>query len=37
MNKYDDTDYLIEREESTEYEEGSDINVGSIEKDIKKM
>ena len=36
MNKYDDTDYLIEREESIEYEEGSDINVGSIEKDIKR-
>lgn len=36
MNKYDDTDYLIEREESIEYEEGSDMNVGSIEKDIKR-
>ena len=36
MNKYDDTDYQIEREESIEYEEGSDINVGSIEKDIKR-
>lgn len=36
MNKYDDTDYLIEREESIEYEEGSDINVGSMEKDIKR-
>lgn len=36
MNKYDDTDYLIEREESIIYEEGSDINVGSIEKDIKR-
>ena len=36
MNKYDDTDYLIEREESIEYEEGSDMNVGSMEKDIKR-
>ena len=36
MNKYDDTDYLIEREESIEYEEGSDTNVASIEKDIKR-
>ena len=36
MNKYDDTDYLIEREESIEHEEGSDINVASIEKDIKR-
>ena len=36
MNKYDDTDYQIEREESIEYEEDSDINVGSIEKDIKR-
>ena len=37
MNKYDDTDYLIEREESIEYEEGSDTNVASIEKRHKKM
>ena len=36
MNKYDDTDYQIEREESIEYEEGSNTNVGSIEKDIKR-
>lgn len=36
MNKYDDTDYLIEREESIEYEESSDINVASIEKDVKR-
>ena len=36
MNKYDDTDYQIEREESIEYKEGSDTNVGSIEKDIKR-
>ena len=35
MNKYDDTDYLIEREESIEYGKGTDTNVGSIEEDIK--
>ena len=35
MNKYDDTDYLINREESIEYKI-SDTNVGSIEKDIKR-
>lgn len=34
MNKYDDTDYLIEREESIEYGKGTDANVGSIEEDI---
>ena len=34
MNKYDDTDYLIEREESIEYGKGTDTNVGSIEEDI---
>lgn len=34
--KYDDTDYLINREESIEYKI-SDTNVGSIEKDIKKL
>lgn len=33
--KYDDTDYLINREESIEYKT-SDINVGSIEKDIRR-
>ena len=33
--KYDDTDYLINREESIEYKT-SDTNVGSIEKDIKR-
>ena len=33
--KYDDTDYLINREESIEYKI-SDTNVGSIEKDIKR-
>ena len=32
MNKYDDTDYLIEREESIEYEEKS-----NIEEDEKIM
>lgn len=31
--KYDDTDYLINREESIEYKI-SDTNVGSIEEDI---
>ena len=36
MKKYDDTDYLVEREESIEYEEDTDINVGSIEKDTKR-
>ena len=33
--KYDDTDYLINREESIEYKI-RDTNVGSIEKDIKR-
>lgn len=33
--KYDDTDYLINREESIEYKI-SDTNVSSIEKDIKR-
>ena len=33
--KYDDTDYLINREESIEYKI-SDTNVDSIEKDIKR-
>lgn len=33
--KYDDTDYLINREESIEYKI-SDTNVASIEKDIKR-
>ena len=33
--KYDDTDYLINREESIEYKI-SDTNVGNIEKDIKR-
>ena len=33
--KYDDTDYLINREESIEYKI-SDTNVGNIEEDIKR-
>ena len=33
--KYDDTDYLINREESIEYKT-SDTNVASIEKDIRR-
>ena len=33
--KYDDTDYLINREESIEYKT-SDTNVGNIEEDIKR-
>ena len=33
--KYDDTDYLINREESIEYKI-SDTNVASIEKDIRR-
>ena len=33
--KYDDTDYLINREESIEYKI-NDTNVASIEKDIKR-
>lgn len=33
MNKYDDTDYQIEREESIEYEEKKE----NIEKDIKTL
>lgn len=31
----DITDYLINREDSIEYKNGNDINVGSIEEDIK--
>ena len=30
MNKYDDTDYQIEREESIEYEEGREMTIGEI-------
>ena len=30
MNKYDDTDYQIEREESIEYEEGRKMTIGEI-------
>ena len=30
MNKYDDTDYQIEREESIEYKENKEMTVGEI-------
>lgn len=35
QQNYDDNDYLIAREECIEYNNGSDINVGSIEEAIK--
>ena len=37
MNKYDDTDYQIEREESIEYGKGTDTNVGGIDKNEIKL
>ena len=37
MNKYDDTDFQIEREESIEYKKGNDTNVGSIEETKKNI
>ena len=36
MNKYDDTDFQIEREESIEYKKGNDTNVGNMDKDIER-
>ena len=40
MKKYDDTDYLVEREESIEYEEGKnkdEINIETLGQRIDKL